>query len=262
VIPAGADIEFEIEMLDSGEIKVAISVPCIGFTSSRKNFYSRQEGQLDFAADSERIMEEAERLRDRADDMSLIVNDPKLEQARQKLDFAHSLSSGVADAEKAQEAHEKNHEAKKLISEVRKEHAKEFHQMELDNVISFFQQEIRQLARPSEIETFENLTKTAQRAIDRKDKDFIRFLDELKGKNFEILWRQDWFVVKCFNQLAASPHTFIDRRRFNELVEIGTRFKNSDETENLRSVVAHLWMIQFDRFHDQYDTFAVNIIRG
>ena len=51
VIPAGADLECEYEILDSGNIIIEVSVPCIGGTfHSGKNFYSRQEGQLDYTA--------------------------------------------------------------------------------------------------------------------------------------------------------------------------------------------------------------------
>ena len=261
-IPAGADLEFEIEMLDSGAIKAAVSVPCIGFASSSKNFYSRQGGQYDFSDDSERIIEEAEQLHDRADEMSLIVNDPKLEQARLKLETAHSLDPNEVDTEKTQEAHENNLEAKRLIDQVRKEHVKEFRQMDLDSVTSFFQNTIQQFARPSETSDYESLTKTAQRSIDRNDENFIRYLDELNGKNLEILWRQDWFVIDSFKHMASSPHNFVDQRRSKELVDIGLRFINSGEIDNLRSIVAQLWMIQFDKPHHFHDALKVNIIRG
>jgi molecular chaperone DnaK len=53
VIPAGADLECDYEILDSGNIIIEVSVPCIGGTfHSGKNFYSRQEGQLDYTTAS------------------------------------------------------------------------------------------------------------------------------------------------------------------------------------------------------------------
>ncbi|MCL2146746.1 MAG: Hsp70 family protein [Synergistaceae bacterium] len=262
VIPAGADLEFAIEMLDSGVIMVSASVPCIGFTSSTKNFYSPQGGQYNFSDESERIIEEADLLQRSADEMSLRVNDSKLEQARQKLKTAQSLDPNVADAEKAQEAHENNLEAKKIISQVREAHVPESRQMDLDNVTFYFQKNVQQYARPNEIEAFEKLTKTAQQSIDKNDDSFEGYLDELRGKNFEILWRQDWFVIDWFKDMASSPYNFIDARRFKELVDIGERFLNSGEIENLRSVVVSLWNIQFERSNQYYDASSVNIIRG
>ena len=60
-----------------------VSVPSIGGTfHSGRNFYSRQEGQLDFSKDSARISEEGERTLQRLEEFDGVVDDPKLEQAR------------------------------------------------------------------------------------------------------------------------------------------------------------------------------------
>ena len=49
VIPIGADLVCDYEMLDAGVISLEVSVPCIGSTfHSDRNFYSRQEGQIDY----------------------------------------------------------------------------------------------------------------------------------------------------------------------------------------------------------------------
>ena len=194
--------------------------------------------------------------------MVLIVDDPELEQARQKLEFARLLDPNVPDAEKAHEAHEKNFEAKRLIDKVRKEHAGKLRQMELDNVMSYFQHTVQQHARPSEIEAFEKLTRTTQRSIERNDEDFMRFLNDLKSKNFEILWRQDWFVIEFFKWMAASPHAFMDTHYFKKLIGFGMQFMSSADMESLREVADELWRIRLNGFHFQYEAIAVNIIRG
>jgi molecular chaperone DnaK len=128
-------------------------------------------------------------------------------------------------------------------------------------VASFFNSHIRQHARSSESLAFDNLAKTAQRSIDRNDKDFEHHLEELKGKNFEILWRLDWFVVERFKRMVNSPHLFIDKQRFEELAQIGTQLMRSDEIDKLRAVVAQLSIIQIGGVseNDMFD--AANIIR-
>jgi molecular chaperone DnaK len=206
VIPAGADLECEYEILDSGNIIIEVSVPCIGGTfHSGKNFYSRQEGQLDYTAAATLVVEEGERTLNRIDEINEVVDNPKLEQARQKLESAVALDPEEAETEKSQEAMEKVLEARRLLAQVRKEHLKEIRQIDLDGVVSFFDKHIRQQARPSESSAFDNLAKTAQRSIDRNDKAFEHHLDEMKGKNFEILWRQDWFVIERFKWMVSSP---------------------------------------------------------
>jgi molecular chaperone DnaK len=263
VIPAGADLECKYEILDSGNIKLEVSVPCIGGTfHSGKNFYSRQEGQLDYTAAAVMVVEEGERTLNRIDEINELVDNPKLDQARRKLESAVSLDPDEAETEKSQEAMEKVLEARKLLAQVRKEHLKEIRQIDLDGVVTFFDEDIRQHARPSEATSFDNLAKTAQRSIDHNDKDFEQHLDELRGKNFEILWRQDWFVVERFRWIVSSPHMFADKHRFAELTQIGTQLLRSDDIGKLRAVVAQLSMIQIGRGPDDEMFDVANIIRG
>jgi len=263
VIPAGSDLVCEFEILDSGNIIIEVSVPCIGGTfHSGKNFYSRQEGQLDYTAAAVMVVEEGERTLNRINEINEVVDNPKLEQARKKLESAVSLDPEEAETENSQEAMEKVLEARKLLAQVRKEHLKEIRQIDLDGVVSFFDEYIRQHARPSEASAFDSLAKTAQRSIDRNDKDFEYHLDELKGKNFEILWRQDWFVVERFKSMVSSPHQFADKHRFEELAQIGTQLMRSDDIDKLRTVVGELYSIQVGGGSDNEMFDVANIIRG
>jgi molecular chaperone DnaK len=263
VIPAGADLECDFEILDSGNIVIEVSVPCIGGTfHSGRNFYSRQEGQLDYTAAAAMVVEEGERTLNRIDEVNEVVDNAKLELARQKLETAVTLDPEEAETENSQEAMEKVLEARRLLAQVRKEHLKDIRQIDLDGVQSFFDELIRQHARPSEASAFDSLTKTAQRSIDRNDPDFEHHFDELKGKNFEILWRQDWFIVERFNTMVGSPHLFADKQRFEELAQLGTQLMRSDEIEKLRAVVAQLSMIQIGGGSDSEMLDVANIIRG
>jgi molecular chaperone DnaK len=208
------------------------------------------------------VVEEGEQTLNRIDEINEVVESSKLEQARRKLESAVSLDPDEPETEKTQEAMEKVLEARRLLAQVRKEHLKEIRQIDLDGVVSFFDEYIRQHARPSETTAFDNLAKTAQRSIDRNDKDFEHHLDELKGKNFEILWRQDWFVVERFKSMVNSPHQFTDKHRFEELAKIGSQLMRDDDIEKLRAVVAQLSMIQIGGSADNEMFDVANIIRG
>lgn len=263
VIPAGADLQCDYEILDSGNIVLEVSVPCIGgIFHSGKNFYSRQEGQLDYTTAWALVVEEGQRTLTRVDEISQVVESSKLQQARQKLESAVSLDPEETEIEKTQEAMERVLEARRLLAQVRKEHLKEIRQIELDGVASFFDEHIRQHSRASEATAFDNLVKTAQRSIDRNDKDFEHHLDELRGKIFEILWRQDWFVVERFKTMVGSPHLFADRHRFEELARLGTQLMRSDDIERLRPVVIQLSMLQIGCGPDNDMFGAANIVRG
>ena len=265
VIPAGADLECEFEILDSGNIILEVSVPSIGGTfHSGKNFYSRQEGESDFLSESTRlrIIEDGAKTRSRIDEVAAVVEDPKLDRARQKADAAVSIDPEERDPEKTKEADEHTLEARKLLAQVRLEHIKEIGQLDLDGVVSIFEEHVREFARVSEVTTFESLAKTAQRALERSDRSFEHHLNGLRSKNFEIMWRQDWFVVERFKWMVAAPHRFVDIHRFEELAELGKQVLRSDEIDKLRDVVAAMSMIRVGGGPDNETLGSANILMG
>ncbi len=263
VIPVGGDLHCDFEMRDSGNIVLEVSVPSIGGTfHSARNFYSAQEGHLDFSKESARISEEGEWTLQRLDEIEKKLDDPKIEQARRKLVASSQLDSDEPDTERAQEAMEGVAEARRLLAQVRQENLKEIRQMELEYATDAFNKHIRRFARPGEESAFENLARTAQRAIDRNDKDFESHLNELRDTNFEILWREDWFVVEKFKRMASSPHRFSDLGRFNELLTVGRTALQNDDIDGLRQVIGQLWQIQITIETDSDLLDTSNIIRG
>ena len=241
VIAKGAELVCEYEILDSGNIVLEVTVPSIGGSfHSGRNFYSRQEGQIDYTKAAKRIDEEADRVGGRIDEIASKVDDPRIDQARERLNRAASSKGNEGDPETAKQAMDDIQEAKKLIAQARKEHQKVIRQMELDKTVDFFDSRIREHARPAEAGAFDNLAKTAQRAIDNNSGDFESHLDELRGKNFMILWRQDWFVIDRFKWLSEDAFLFPDANEHAELCKIGRQALQANDIDKLRQVVAHL----------------------
>ncbi|KKZ14195.1 MAG: heat shock protein Hsp70 [Candidatus Synechococcus spongiarum 142] len=269
-IPAGADLDYDFEMRDSGEIVLKVSVPCIGYCSD-KNFYSHKEGQIDYSEEKEsvRVSKEGERMLQRLVEIERVVDDRRLEQARSKLKGKGALYldgnfDEKLDPERVKEASEEIYKARCLMDQVRKDHRKPIRQLELNKVRRRFNEDIRQYARPSEENAFDNLTRTAQRSIDRDDNDFESHLSELKSKNFAILWRQDWYVIQHFKLMISSPPYFSDQVRFQQLVEHGKRAIKKDDIDELRQVVRDLYQIWISTDPSLDDDVIVdtNIIRG
>ena len=261
-IPEGADIDCHYEILDSGELKIEVSIPAIHglFDSTGKNFYLHQEGFRDYSTDASQVIEEGTETRDRIQRIiDKGVTDPKLEDALEKLQEAITLAPEETDPEKVQAANEGISEARKLLSDVKKEHGSEIRQIDLDDVYTFFDKYVRQHARSREAEAFDNLIETAQRSIDNNSNDFDHHLSELKDRNFEILWRQDWYVIEQFRYLSNSRHLFADQDRFDQLVHIGNKLMEhediqriiagngsaikSEVVDQLRGIVAQMWQI-------------------
>lgn len=241
VIAKGADLICEYEVLDSGQIVLDVTIPSIGGTfNSGRNFYSRQEGQIDYTKAAKRIGEEAEHVGARLDEIASKVDDPRIDQARERLDRASTAKGAGGDPEAAKQAMDDIQEAKKLLAQARKENLKVIRQIELDRAVEFFDASIRQHARPAETSAFDSLGKTAQRAIDNNSGDFESHLGELRGKSFLILWRQDWFVIDRFKWLSEDAFLFPDPNEHAELCKAGRQALQANDIDKLRQVVLHL----------------------
>ncbi|MCW5220353.1 Hsp70 family protein [Verminephrobacter aporrectodeae subsp. tuberculatae] len=263
VIGAGAELILEYEVLDSGNIAMEVSVPSIGGSfHSGRNFYSRQEGQIDYSQASKLVAEQSEHAMQRLEEMALKIDDPRLDQAREKLKQADSIKSGETDPELAKQAMDNVQEAKRLLALARKEHLEDIRQLELDKVVGFFDKYVREHARPTEANAFDNLTKTAQRAIDNNSGDFEAHLDDLRGKNFMILWRQDWFVINRFKRLAKDTYLFPDAREHAQLMSGGAEALKANDMTKLRAVVAQLDSVRIGSGGDDEMMAGANIVRS
>jgi len=263
VIAAGAEMVCEFEVLDSGNIILEVSVPSIsGSFQSGRNFYSSQEGKLDYTSQAKNIQEQSEQTLQRLDEMASKVDDTRLEQAREKLESAGTIKSGEADPETAKQAMDNVQEAKRLLALTRKEHLKEIRQLELDKAVAFFDKVVRQHARPTEESSFDNLVKTAQRALENPSGDFESHLDDLRSRNFMILWRQDWFVIDRFKWLAQDTHLFPDSREHAQLVTVGAEALKANDIDKLRAVVVNLDSIRVGSADDDDMMAGANIVRS
>jgi molecular chaperone DnaK len=263
VIAAGAELICEYEVLDSGNIVLEVSVPSIGGSfQSGRNFYSSQEGKVDYTNQAKNIQEQSDHTLQRLDEMASKVDDPRLEQAREKLEQAGTIKTDEVDPETAKQAMDYVQEAKRLLALTRKEHLKDIRQLELDKVVDFFDKVVRQHARPTEASSFDNLAKTAQRAIGNPSGDFESHLDDLRSRNFMILWRQDWFVIERFKWLAEATYLFPDAVEHAQLVAAGAEALKANDIDKLRAVVAHLDSIRIGSAGEDDMLAGANIVRS
>jgi molecular chaperone DnaK len=263
VVAAGAELILEYEILDSGNVIMEVSIPSIGgaFHSGR-NFYSRQEGQVDYSKASAMIAESSDRAAKRLDEMAAKIDDPRLEQAREKLDAVSTMKEGETDPEITKQAMDNVQDAKRLLALARKEHLGEIRQLELDRATQFFDEHVREHARPAEASSFDNLAKTAQRSIESPSGDFESHIDELRQKNFLILWRQDWFVINRFKWLSQDSYLFPDEGEHAVAVQQGEAALAANDMDKLRAVVVILDSIRISSGEEDDMVAAANIVRG
>ncbi len=263
VITAGAEMICEFEVLDSGNIILDVSIPSISSSfKSGRNFYSSQEGKLDYTSQAKNIQEQSENTMQRLGEMASKVDDPRLEQAREKLASAATINSSETDPEIAKQAMDHVQEAKRLLALTRKEHLKEIRLLELEKVVDFFDKVVRPHARTTETSSFDNLVKTAQRALENNSSDFESHLDDLRSRNFMILWRQDWFVIERFKWLAQDTHEFPDSKEHAHLVALGADALKTNEIDKLRDVIVNLDSIRISSSGDEDMMVIANIVRN
>lgn len=263
IIVAGTELICEYEILDSGVIHLEVEVPSIGAVfSSNHNFYSRQEGQLDFNLAGEQINQDLDLLEERVDNIEKQgIEDEKLDIARNKISYTRKLTTDTSDVEKTQEAQERLLEVKKMFAQIRKNHVNEIRQIELDTCVAFFNNHVREYARQSEKDSFDILHRTSRRNIERNSRDFEGNLDEMKRYNFVILWRQDWFAIDYFNQEVKAPQRYMDSSQFNALVQQGNTSIKNDNIEQLRKVIGQMTRIRIYNLNNEELMDDVNIIR-
>lgn len=262
IIPTGADIECEYEITDAGNITLEVSVPCIGASFNNRNFYSRQEGQIDLD-DVDSIAEQGRDVIERIENMEEVVSDEKLSRARKKAEAVAELDSvEICDKEAVGKAANDLLEAKRLISESRQNNLTDIRQMELDNCLEFYRETVKRYADESEERAYDTLAKAAQRSIDRNDADFDNILENMKSKNTAILARQDWFIVDTFQRLVSMPYDYLDQGKFIKLKQLGEVALENDDISALREIVCALFDIRIS--NDMSDNmFAIsNIIKG
>lgn len=261
VIAKGAELIVDYQVLDSGNIVFEVTVPSIsGSFRSGLNFYSRQDGQIDFTDAAQRIEDEAFRLTRRIDEISAKIEDPKLDEARSRVESASEDPAMNSDPERAKQSMDNIQEAKKLLAGARKANLKSIRQMELEKCVGYFDASIRPIARPLEAAAFDKLTALATRAINNNSGDFEGHLLDLRRKNWDIIFRQDWFVIDVFNNLADKPHMFVNQQQHQELVASGRDALKANDIEKLRDIYNYLWSLQISWGNEDALSAGSNII--
>ena len=262
VIAKGAELVCDYEVLDSGYMTINVHVPSIGgsFPSGR-NFYSSDDGKINFSDASKRVEEDSTRAQERLSEMATKISDPKLDKAQEKLSSIDTTNLAAADPETTKQAMDSIQEAKRLLALAKRAHLKAIRQLDLDTRIERFEA-LRQYATPAEISAFENLARTAQRSIDSNSPEFEAHLSDLWEKCFWILWRQDWFVIDRFKWLSSSAHLFPDHDEHTALVAAGAKALQKDDMEELRKVTWSLEAVRYPTGTGDEMLTDSNIVRG
>jgi molecular chaperone DnaK len=261
VVPAGADLICEYEVEDSGHIHLEVSIPAVGGSfHSQGNLYSRQAAAVDYSNAAPVVLEEAAQTSDRLEEVSRRIGDDEaVENLRSKLESISNIDPDESDAEATKEAMDEIQAVKRELAEIRRRHMRAIREMDLERLTEFFDN-IRHLAKPVEASAFDNLARTARRLIDDPSGEFEAYLDEMRAKNFDVLWRQDAWVIERFNYNLEHPHLFRDQSKFESLTDAGRKAITAGDMDALRQAVLHLDSIRIMGGKDEDITVPSNIV--
>jgi molecular chaperone DnaK len=258
-IQKGAELLCHYEVLDSGNVRLEVSVPSIGQTfSGEDGLYSRQLAQVDFLTAAAQVQEEARiALRGIALLTKKIV-DPRLTQISALLEQAARVDG--SDKEETKRASDQVLEAKRLLARVSRDHLPAMRRSRLDWGLKYFNSRVRPHAHPAECAEADSLAQTAHRSIESGAADFEVVLDELWGRSHEILWRQDFYIVEQFNLLTASSARYVDKAAYEDLVRRGREAIGRGDLQGLRGLVNALYRARLWIAGDEHLLAASNLI--
>lgn len=259
MIDIGTEIVCDYEVSDSGNIRLNIKIPSMQLSFGEKSFYSRQEGERDFADAYDEVHDNAETALENIRELNETINDSKLDEAEEILENI-IIDMDEADPESIAHGFEKILAAKKLLAKVSEDHLAETRQYQLNKEVSLFE-DCKKYAKQSEITAYDNLVASAQRSIDNNTTEFEILLNDLGSKRFAVLWRQDWYVIQVFKDITTRPGIIVDRAEFNRVCQLGENYIQSGNIDGLRGLFSDLFAT-LGNTNTDYDSSIANIIVG
>ena len=244
IIPVGSVIECNYSFNDSGNIDIKITVPSVGITLTGENFYNRLSGQINFEDDSNEIIEEANEIIDKIQEVNKNGYDEKLSELSSKL--SNYINKDNLDMEDTQNLFELTQESKSSLASYIKKNQTVIWQKELDEQIAMFET-IKEKATPAQQKQVENLQQSIQSAINAKNIQAEILLKELGKIVASIMMNNDETYIIIFLSMAQNPQDFEDHELYNSLIGQGQIAIQNNDINELRNIVARLSQIMIRR---------------
>lgn len=265
MIMPGAEIVCDYVVTDSGSIELDISVPSISESfNNDKNFYSRQEGQIDLDAASEKINFDGKNLLEKVKETYKSLPEVEDEAAFQKLgevaSEAMNLKADNKDREYVQQLNDRVIQAKQSINKIRRANIEVIREQQLARFKSYYDEDYAELANAEEKERYQKLFAAAKDRISEAGNGFENIIEQLRYLNYDVAAKRDEFIVGDFKRLASAPENYEDKQKFEFLCHEGIKVLENGDIDTLRQVVDMLWATK--RSDEQDDNAKANIVRG
>ncbi len=262
-IPEGAEIICNYTIDDAGSINLEVEIPVIN-ESFYKNFYSREEGQVNFDKAAGKLNSDGKNLLDQVRELGRAIDDnddyEKLQRAGEVASTAINANQTENDREELKHIEEDLQAAKKILADIRERNRENIRREELDYLKGRYKNYVKKFAEPQEITQIENLLDRAETLIEREDSAFEDVTDEIYGWYWRILfYRNDEYALRTFNDLIKNPADFDDQASFYRLAAAGKNAVAQKDFKELRKIIFGLWDLSG---HSEDEFLTANIIKA
>lgn len=267
-IKSGTEIILEYTVNEAGSVDVTATIPSLDDISfsSGKNFYARDDAQLDMSSEDTiySVADEGEDVLDRVKKIRENINDDRLDRILDLAqDAAELRNSSEVDPEIVKKKSDNVLQAKILLDQVRKENLVSMRKQELEEERKNYTDTVEKVAKDVEKQEINEMFKSADRVIDREDSMFESLVTAIRGKCFITLFsNSDSFVVSVFKAYRNRLYMFSSKQEVMRLVAEGEKAIESENFDKLRNVVAN--MVGYLRGSAQNSGIGdiANIMRG
>ena len=250
IIPVGAEIVCEYTFSDSGNIETKITVPSVGIIVE-KNSYDRLRGQLDFNNDFEKIINEAEAVLEKIDELNNNLFNAKLDEAANKI-RAYLDRSDELSAEELQALFELVQTSKGVVAAFMRENKAAVWQQELDSLVEDFEA-FRDKATPAQIDLFNKSKENVQRAIDANSPTAEKLLQQMHDVVAKAMFNNDEIFLAIFATMVQNPQDFTNPTLYRQLIAQGMQCVQNNDINGLKEIIGRLIKIMVQKEGSKID---------
>lgn len=264
MIMKGAEVICDYVVDESGGVKIEISIPSISEVfNSDKNFYTRQEGQMDLDNAAEILATQGRVILDRIKDLG-----ENIQTGQEELDIAGEIASQAMnvenlDREDIQHLHEKLLIARKKLNAIRRENLVPIRKAELESLKEYYDESITKMDIPQDVRNkYNELFTQAESVISAKHSAFENITREISYLNYDVNNEYDpIFVFKYLLWELGQPEKYRNMDRFNSIKQQASAAIEAGDRNTVCRLIKELLEIKVDV--DEKDaTVLANIARG
>lgn len=266
MIPAGAEINCNYVVNDSGSIDLELDIPAIEQCfNNDKNFYSRQEGQIDLdqAAgiinrEGKKVLEKIKNLAEQTE----VKDDEELRKLGEIASRAINIRQDNSDREELQHISDNILHAKKILNKLRRENLSEIRQKELNHLIEYYQNKMSNYSDIEDNKEYEKLFEVAKQAIKNSSSEFEDVLNQVRYLNYRVSMKNNpEFPMQWFMWKIQNPENYSDENTFYQLASAGKQAIENNDMQTLKQIIDELGRIEI-RDSDEGMDMMTNITRG